>query len=175
MSGGGREAARKFEAMEWSPAPIAGASNIDTLPAPFQYFAAFWHRHRPEGGLPTLAILKRSDAPPVSSSGIVFAAETRQDETAGFRVHRASDIFDFYYRRNIRGCRLDELFEPNSAARRRERYSRILNGDRPDYAKRRRSRVPGREIVWIERIYAPFADESGTPSFVGGLVKLAYA
>ncbi len=175
MSSGGPSAAKLHDASDWSPAPITGAGRIDAIPAPFQYFAAYWHKHRAEGGLPLLDILEKPAAPPISASGIVFAAEAGEGTVPDFRVHRASDLFDFYYRRNIRGCRVEDLFEARSAARRRERYAHILHGDEPHYSNRKRSRVPGREIVWIERIYAPFADESGAPAFIAGLVKLAYA
>jgi hypothetical protein len=155
--------------------PIAGADHADSLPAPFQYFASFWHQHKQGAGLPSFDILNLRGAPPVLASGIVFAAEDCGVMGVDFRVHCAGEPFEFYYRRDIRGCRLGDLFDVGTVTRRRARYARILVGGMPDYSRRRRSRIPGREIVWIERIYAPFADDSGAPAFIGGVVKLAYA
>lgn len=174
MSIGGSKAALPTDARAWRPDPIAGVTQASTLSAPFQYFAAFWHMHSADGDLPGLRVLEQPDAPPVLSSGIVFAAQDVDGGVPEFRVFKASDQFEFYYRRKIIGCRLDELFESRVAHRRRERYARILGGGMPDFSKRR-SGIPGREIVWIERIYAPFADDKGAPAFLAGLVKLAYA
>lgn len=174
MSIGGSKAASPTDATAWRPDPIAGVAQASTLSAPFQYFAAHWHLHNADGELPRLRTLEQPDAPPVLSSGVVFAVEDADSGVPDFRVFKASDQFEFYYRRKIIGCRLDELFEARAAHRRRECYARILCGGMPDFSKRR-SGIPGREIVWVERIYAPFADDKGAPAFLAGLVKLAYA
>jgi hypothetical protein len=154
---------------------IAGVSHIDALPLPFQYFVTYWYQHCPAGGVAPITVLDQPSAPPISFSGIIFRAEPSEAEKLNFRIVRACEAFDFYYKRRIEGCTLDDLYRPDEAARQKQHYADILGGCRADFLKRRRSRVPGREIVRNERIYAPFAADDGTPVFIVGLCKLSYA
>jgi hypothetical protein len=164
-----------FSPFDGCAAPVGGASQLDELPISFQYFVSHWHDQRPDDGIPPLTAMDQRSAPPMETSGIVFVSEPNGPERLDFRIFRASDAFDFYYYRSVVGCRLDDLYDAEAAELRRQRLGRILRGTRPDYSKRRRSSVPGRGIVWVERVYAPFAGVAGEPTYVGGLCRLSYA
>ncbi len=154
---------------------IRGTSNPRAMPLAFQEFAAYWHEHADVDAAPPLDVLDARNAPPFTTGGIVFDAEPRAAGGWHFVVRFAGEAFAFFFQRDIAGNTLDQLFSPAAARTATERYGAIMDANRPSYSNRRRSWIPGRELVWVERIYAPFTDADGAPAHLAGLSRLSYA
>jgi hypothetical protein len=156
-------------------ASIRGTSDPRALPRSFREFAAYWHEHATGDRAPPLDILEARNAPPVADGGIIFDAEPRAGGGWRVAVRFAGDAFSLFFKRDIVGLTLDELFPPAAAQATTERYAAMMDANRPSYSSRRRSWVLGRRLVWVERIYAPFTDTAGAPAYLAGLSRQAYA
>lgn len=154
---------------------IRGTSDPRTMPLSFQEFAAYWCEHAGADRAPPLDILDARDAPPFAAGGIVFDAVQQPAGGWHFAVRFAGEAFAFFFQRDIVGNTLEQLFSPAAAQTATERYGAIMDAKRPSYSNRRRSWIPGRELVWVERIYAPFTDTKGEPVYLAGLSRLSYA